>query len=44
MSEWIHLKKAGRLAQKMFIDKHTLQKEVRSGNLIKCNFANIGYV
>ena len=34
---------AGTFTQKMFIDKQ-LQKEIRSGNLLIFNFANIGNV
>ena len=30
--------------QKIFIDKKQLQKDIRSGNLIISNFANIGNV
>ena len=37
-------KNLGRLSQKMYIDKQTVKKEIRSGNLIILNFANIGNV
>ena len=37
-------KNLGRLSQKMYIDKQQLKKEIRSGNLIILNFANIGNV
>ena len=37
-------KNLGRLSQKMYIDKQTVKKEIRSGNLIILNFANISNV
>ena len=41
-ADLVFYKNWGRFMQKIFIDKKQLQKDIRSGNLIISNFANIG--